>query len=118
MPKNFFFQFLHSAGYTSAKEFLFPLQVVEVGMYRQGVTEQIQCLCVNGTKPPLPQVLKISTNTGPPSLSGTYRKLNGAVKKLSNMEEPLSEVCVCRCVCDCRCVYLYVYSNAKGNKTL
>lgn len=50
MPKKCS-QCLHSAGYTSAKESWIPLQVVEVGMYRQGVTEQIQC-CANCTTLP------------------------------------------------------------------
>ena len=85
MPKKFFSFCIVLA--IRVPKSLIPLQVVEVGMYRQGVTEQIQC-CVNCTKPPPPQVLKISTNTGLKSV-GTHRKLNRAGKKLSGMEEPL-----------------------------
>lgn len=51
MPKKFF-SFCIVLAIRVPKSWI-PLQVVEVGMYRQGVAEQIQC-CVNGTKPPSP----------------------------------------------------------------
>lgn len=95
MPKKFFSFCIVLA--IRVPKSLIPLQVVEVGMYRQGVTEQIQC-CVNGTKPPrpLPKCSKYLQIQDPKSV-GTHRKLNKAEKKLSSMEEPLRKVCVCEC---------------------
>lgn len=118
MPKKFFSFCIVLA--IRVPKSLIPLQVVEVGMYRQGVTEQIQC-CVNCTKPPLPKCSKY-LQIQASSLSELIESWT-ELKKAQQYGRAIKEgvlVCVSVSKCDCElsfyvCMCLFEY---KGENTL